>query len=105
MNAIRWKPIPAYNIDGLKTFHPPHGFAMNAENHLQSILAMPAGKPISLQNATILFLERFFEIWDQCPATCPGMKPLNRFDDLGIVGYMKSLGYKIVLTGKEYEMI
>ena len=65
---------------------------------------MPQGKPISLQAASELFWEKSYELWEKAEPTAAGMKLHAQHIDMGIVNYIHSLGYHIVLSGSEYDL-
>lgn len=91
---IKWKDVPILSIEGNIVMSAPAG---DWDSLLAKIEAMPPGKPITYQQAVAMAWQDLYD----CVHGAPWRSPPAAND---IAAFAASLGYKIILTGDEYEI-
>lgn len=96
---VVWKRVIAYNLAGEKMSMSPLGpMNLNGDAVLDQIRAMITGEPISFEAAVALFFEDLYEAFED-----PDMNSFE-IEEIGLARWMGAKGFKIILTGKEFEI-
>jgi hypothetical protein len=97
---VIWKKVILHGVDGNRFVGHPLGFFHERFPHaLDEIRQMPPGIPISF--------ERAVQIFNDDINACIGVNDLRPGDiaQIGLAKWMASLGYQIILSGHEFDVI
>jgi len=95
---VVWKKVLTHNRIGEKICASPLGpCEFNADTMLEQIRNME-GTPISFHEAVELFFEDIYEAFED-----PDMNSFE-IEEIGLAKWIGAKGYKIILTGREYEI-
>jgi hypothetical protein len=96
---LRFRPYVGRAVDGTPVVQDLEDFNLFAASTYLKIQAMPAGRPINFQHAMELWAQEMASRVLEANPENPAWVILN----MGLTGWIRSLGYKIIIQPHEIE--